>query len=115
MAREYDASKEIREDLLDIKKNNRGDYLRVTKITQKASGSESLDVRNYFTNDADEVCPTSKGVRVSAELAYDLISAMLNILETSELMDMQDVIEEMIDKRGDNAADSGEMTTQGDN
>ena len=114
MAREYDASKEVREDLLDLRKNNRGDYIRVAQIKNTSSGAESMDVRNFYTNDEDEVCPTSRGIRISSDFAFDVIKAMINILESNELMDLQDEIERIVDERVGDADDSGEMTQQGD-
>ena len=114
MAREYDASKEERKELLEIKKNNRGDYIRVAQIKNTSSGVESLDVRNFYTNDEDEICPTSKGIRISSDYAFDVIKAMVNILESNELMDLQDEIERIVDERIGDSEDSEEMTTQGD-
>ena len=42
--------------------------------------------------------PTSKGVRVNAEMAADIIKAALSILEQDELMDIKDSIDEMLDE-----------------
>ena len=48
----YNADNEIREELAQIQKNNRGEYVIATKITNKISGSVSVDIRQYYTNEA---------------------------------------------------------------
>lgn len=94
----YDASKETVEILGMFDKNSRGDKVGVKKITNNNNGNVSLDIRLHFTNDAEEIMPTSKGVRVNAEMAADIIKAALNVLEQDELMNIKDSIDEMLDE-----------------
>lgn len=104
MARTYDASNETRVNVLEIKKNNRGDYFKVDMILKNDTKEKSVDLRNYYTNDKDEICPTQKGVRIKSEDAYEIIIAMLDVLEANELMDVADYIEEKVnavDKKSD--------------
>ena len=88
---------EERKDLAVIKKNNRGDYVVVAKITNKNSGNVSLDIRQFYTDDSDQVIPTKKGIRLNTELAMEVIKAMVKVLEADELMDLQEELSNMID------------------
>lgn len=92
---------EERKDLAVIKKNNRGDYVIVAKITNKNSGNVSLDIRQFYTDDSDQVVPTKKGIRVNTELAMEVIKAMFKVLEADELMDLQDELNSMLDDSDD--------------
>lgn len=92
----YNADNEIREELAQIqKKNNRGEYVIATKITNKISGSVSVDIRQYYTNEAGEVMPTSKGVRINAELLSDLLNGLVRALEVNEMMDLSDMLSDL--------------------
>lgn len=92
---------EERKDLAVIKKNNRGDYVVVAKITNKNSGNVSLDIRQFYTDDSDQVIPTKKGIRLNTELAMDVIKAMVKVLEADELMDLQDELNNLVDGSDD--------------
>lgn len=105
----YNASKEERTQLVDIKKNERGEHIIATKIKNTTSGSVSLDIRQYYTNDNNDVLPTQKGVRVNSELALELVVGLLGVLEPNELYDLADKIEEMTGDSDDFNYDS-EMT-----
>lgn len=96
MAREYDASKEQRTPLVEIQKNNRGEFIVASKIKNTSNGNTSLDIRQYYTNEEGVVCPTSKGIRLNAELALELTSGIVEILEANELMDLRDKIDEIL-------------------
>ena len=76
----------------EIKKNNRGDFIVVKNILDEGRGSQSIDVRQCFTNDDDQVLPTKKGIRYNSELAVEVIKAQADCLEAS---DLQDLIEEL--------------------
>lgn len=99
---------EERKDLAVIKKNNRGDYVVVAKITNKNSGNVSLDIRQFYTDDSDQVIPTKKGIRLNTELAMDVIKAMVKVLEADELMDLQDELNNLVDGSDDEEEDSEE-------
>lgn len=91
----YNADNEIREELAQIQKNSRGEYVIATKITNKTSGLVSVDIRQYYTNEADEVKPTSKGIRINAELLTDLVNGLVKALEVNEMMDLIDTLNEL--------------------
>lgn len=99
----YNASNEERKTLVEIEKNSRGEYIIAAQITNKSNGNQSLDIRQFYTNDADQVMPTSKGVRISTEMAYDLISGIIDVLEEDELMNLCDVIKS---KLGDDSEET---------
>lgn len=101
---------EERKDLAVIKKNNRGDYVVVAKITNKNSGNVSLDIRQFYTDDSDQVIPTKKGIRLNTELAMDVIKAMVKVLEADELMDLQEELNNLVDGSDDEEEDSEEET-----
>lgn len=105
----YNAQNEERKELIDIKKNERGDHIVVTKITNKANGNTSIDLRNYYTTEDGEVRPTQKGIRVNTEFLLDLIVAMTDGLEANELFDLQDKLEEIIED-GEESEGTEEMT-----
>lgn len=88
---------EERKELAVIKKNNRGDYVVVAKITNKNSGNVSLDIRQFYTDDSDQVIPTKKGIRLNTELAMEVIKAMVKVLEADELMDLQEELNNLVD------------------
>lgn len=91
----YNADNEIREELAQIQKNSRGEYVIATKITNKTSGVVSVDIRQYYTDEADEVKPTSKGIRINAELLNELLNGLAGALEANEMMDLADKLNEL--------------------
>lgn len=92
----YNASNEVKEELVKIQKNNRGDYVIASKITNKNSGTVSIDIRQFYTNDNDEVMPTSKGVRLNAESLLELLSGLARALEANEVMDLCDTLQDSL-------------------
>lgn len=106
----YNASNEERTQLLDIKKNERGEHIIVTKIRNKANGNESIDIRQFYTNDESQVLPTQKGIRLNTENLVDLIFALTDALEANELFDLQDRLEEKLADEDDDTDADGEMT-----
>lgn len=76
----YKADNETREVLGTFEKNKRGDHIQVTAITD-GKGELNYDIRNMYTNDSDELCFTSKGVRVKKEMAADIIVAIMNHMD----------------------------------
>lgn len=81
----------VTEIIKDIEKGNRGDVIRVSKVTNKTNGTISCDVRMYY-KDEGELKPTKKGVRVNAESAYELVEALVNFLEVDELENLATVV-----------------------
>lgn len=92
---------EKRTELCSLKKNNRGDYLVVAKIENEKTNTVSADIRMYYTNDDDELCPTKKGCRFNAEMGLDVLTALLGILEYDELETLRDTINERLGEDDD--------------
>ena len=88
----YNQDNETRTQLLEIQKDNRGNYLRVAMIQKNGSDNRSLDIREFWTSDNDEILPTKKGVRIKDEQAVEIVKAMLEILEVDELEDVANTI-----------------------
>jgi hypothetical protein len=100
---------EVREDLAKINKNNRGEFIHVTKITNKTNSNVSVDVRQYYTSEGGEILPTKKGIRLNSELALEVISEMIKVLENDELEDLKDNIDSLLgDEDDDCLEDEGE-------
>lgn len=94
MAYNYANNKE--ELIKRIKKNERGEYIDIKKITNQ-KGAVSIDVRNMYTTDDDEIRPTQKGIRFSSELAGDVIVAMLRAVEKEVLFDIESEVQEIME------------------
>ena len=91
----YNADNEIREDLGLFDKNSRGDKVAVTKITNKKTGNVAYDIRNMYTNDDDEIKPTTKGVRLNSELIVDVVGALLKGLSEDERQDLLQILDDV--------------------
>lgn len=97
----YNASNEEKKTLVEVEKNSRGEYVIASLITNKTSGNQSLDIRQYYTDKEGQVAPTSKGIRISTELALELIKGLVDALEEDEVLDLQDMLQERIDTNDD--------------
>lgn len=105
---DYRTNNEVREELAQIQKNNKGEFVIATKITNKTSGSVSVDIRQYYTNEADEVLPTKKGVRINAELLPELLNGLARALELNEMMDLSDMLSDLAEGVDDSDTPSEE-------
>lgn len=90
----YNADNEIREDLGLFDKNSRGDKVAVTKITNKKTGNVAYDIRNMYTNDDDEIKPTTKGIRLNSELVVEVVKSLLNGLGEDERQDLLQILDD---------------------
>ena len=97
----YNATNEERTELYCERKNNRGDHLVVTKIKNKGTGSESVDIRNYYTNADGELAPTQKGIRINCENLLDVMTALIKALEPNEAEDLAEEIETLLEDAED--------------
>lgn len=86
-------------EVAEIKKNERGEYIKVKKI-EGSNKSVSIDARIYYTSDSDEILPTKKGIRISSELAVEVLTAMAQVLEDSDLQDLRENLNSMLSDRG---------------
>ena len=70
--------------LAQVKKNERGDYIRASKVVNTETGETvAYDIRNMYTDDAGEIQFTSKGVRVNQEDFIDLLKVILTDMDAN--------------------------------
>lgn len=74
----YDYSKEKNEIMKQVPKNDRGDYIRVTKVT-KPDGDVQMDIRVYYTSQSDmeTVLPGRQGLRIPSDCVVDVACALV--------------------------------------
>lgn len=89
----YNADKEEQKEIGLVKKNNRGEYIRVTRIIPKDKNKlESLDIRLMYTADDDTVRPTVKGVRINSEILPEVVALILKGMSQEEKEDLRQLI-----------------------
>lgn len=89
----YNADNEVKQTLVDIEKNKRGDFIRVSKVTKKNNESDiSYDIRNMYTTDEGEPGFTSKGIRVKNEMIPEIFNAILTDLDDDTFNKVVDII-----------------------
>lgn len=101
----YSADNETKEELVKIQKNNRGDFIVASKITNKNTGAVSIDIRQNYTDDDGELRLTRKGVRLNAELLPDLVRGLVRALEENEVMDLGDELAALLADNNDEEDD----------
>lgn len=104
----YNADNETKEVLAEIQKNNRGDFIVASKITNKNTGAVSIDIRQNYTNDEGELRVTQKGVRLNAELLPDLVKGLVKALEENEVMDLGDELAALLADNNEEEDDTEE-------
>lgn len=80
----------------DLKKNEQGEVIRVSRVEYK-SGNSAIDIRNYYTTEKGELSPTKKGVRVNSEGIPELMKLIYTAMSTEERMDFLDSINATVD------------------
>lgn len=88
MAYNYRDEKQVEVAL--IKKNERGDYYKITRIIPGSNKLESIDMRMMYTDDSDEIRPTKKGIRVNTE---DITEFMVAVFKALSIEERQEVLE----------------------
>lgn len=63
--------------LIQFPRNEKGYYVRTTKITNSVSGDVSYDIRNLYTDENGDVQFTSKGVRLKEDEFANILKAIL--------------------------------------
>jgi len=97
----YNADNEERRELCAIKKNNRGDFVVASEIKSKTSGSVSIDIRQYYTNDDDQIMPTKQGVRFNSENLLELMIGLAEGLDVTEMDSLVSKLQELADGKDD--------------
>lgn len=73
---------EIQTPVLTINKNNRGDKIIIKSIKDKDTDNiKAVDIRQYFTNDNDELCFTKKGLRIPIDNLREVTEALASLIE----------------------------------
>ena len=80
----YAYVEDSREELGTIEKGS--NKVLINKI--KSGERESVDIREYYTDEAGELKPSKKGIRLNTEVAADLILSVAKTLEADELSDV---------------------------
>ncbi len=80
----YDASKEKQVEYGMIPKNERGEYIRVGKVTSQSSQGYSTDVRLFYTDNAGDIRPTQKGLRIPSKHMVETMRSMFNAMDETE-------------------------------
>jgi hypothetical protein len=75
----YKSTAETKE-VLRLEKNDRGEYIVISSISEKEGGS-TVDVRQYYTDKEGEVRPTQKGVRFNSEQSTEVVFAMVKAMD----------------------------------
>lgn len=89
----YNADKEEQKEIGLVKKNNRGEYIRVTRIIPKDKNKlESLDIRLMYTADDDTVRPTVRGVRINSEILPEVIALILKGMSQEEREELRELV-----------------------
>lgn len=88
----------------EIKKNNRGEYIKVDSIEGK--NGNSVDVRTYFTSEDGQILPTKKGVRVNSEQSVDLVKFIVMAMDEAARMDVLSAVQELVDEETETESDS---------
>lgn len=74
-----------------ISKNDRGDFIRVSRIKpENGRGMEAVDVRLFFTDSYGAQRPTQKGVRIHEEVLKEVVIAILDALTVDEFNEVMD-------------------------
>jgi len=69
------------EDLLTLDKNDRGEQIIIKRVSKK--GKEFIDVRSYYLNKLDELCP-GKGIAIPGHLSEEIANTILNSVKERE-------------------------------
>lgn len=80
----YNANNEERKELVMVEKGVSGNCIKAAQITNKNSGNVSIDIRTFYTDKEGNICPTSKGVRFSADSLLDIMKGLADALEVDE-------------------------------
>lgn len=67
-----------------VERNSRGDYVSVKRIIPNNGKMQSIDIRNYYTADNEEVRPTKQGLRIHEEMLVEVIARVLMAMTTEE-------------------------------
>ena len=88
MARTYN-NKET--EVTMVPRNDRGEYVKVCRLTAEGNRLSSIDIRNHYTSENDgKIYPTQKGVRIHSEMLVETVAAILDALTDDEFIEALD-------------------------
>lgn len=77
------------EQKLLLKKNERGEYIKVTAVRNKGKKElDSIDIRTMYTKENGEIAFSQKGVKIKVEQAPEVLQAMLGCLDEDEILEI---------------------------
>lgn len=82
----------VTEELVNIRKNKRGDTIVVAKISDSNGSNEKYDFRQWYEDENDDLRATVKGVRLSREHTIEMIKTLLNNVDTDFLNEVYEDI-----------------------
>lgn len=98
-------SKAVEEVICTVKKDSSSPIL-IKTLTEKDKNLVKIDIRTHFTPEGkDELAPTSRGVRFDSEELLDVVKALTKQLQTDELDELADFIEDIKNEEADNSDD----------
>ncbi len=91
----YNFNDEKQVEIAMLKKNDRGEYYKITRIIPGNNRLESVDMRLMYTDDSDNIRPTKKGVRVSTEDIVQFTVAIIQSLSAEEREEVLDGLKDL--------------------
>ena len=82
----YDVTKEKQVVIAQIKKNDRGEMIQVSRLIPLVDKTrqESMDFRLMFTKENGELSPTSKGVRFNMNQYKEFLACIVKMATDEE-------------------------------
>lgn len=87
MAREYDSSNEVSENIALIQEGSKGNKISITSINQVNKPGTKIDIRRMYTKDG-ELKHSTQGVRFNSELTVEIILGLLKTLDDDKRQDL---------------------------
>lgn len=93
----------------DVRKNSRGDYIRVQKCFNKNKGTSAVDVRDFYTSDdSEDLMPTKKGVRIQDENIADVVKYIYEAASVEAKGEIRQALEELFSKEDSESSENEE-------
>lgn len=81
-----------------IPKNDRGDFIVVTRCVNERTKEVSVDIRTFYTpKDTEEIAPTQRGIRLSDEHMAELIEYIYNATSVEGKEEIKDRMKAIIE------------------
>lgn len=91
----YNAENEVRTETLRTEKNRREECWITSKIEK--DGSSKVDIRQYYTEEkSGELRPSKNGIRLTDELAAEVIVGMFKALSVEGQIDVMNELDNLV-------------------